>query len=293
VGLPSNARGPTEPLACYFLRLFSDGVFGTPGTPGKSGADGAPGRNAYTRLVHSFPQPTLNNPQIQIRTEFNPAIQPGLHIFIETSGWYRVEGVSFEGTLFVTFLTSVLNPPATIENGSLVLPAGAQGLSAPGAQGLTGQKGLKGDPGKTGDQGPAGLPGLPAPVSGTTNNNGQYHDDSGTDYKNPNTGPAWTEVDFTSSKPKVTLTVAGKYLVSVTADAKAGTGDFSLRLYNVTQAAAVTGALAFTASTAPRSLSMTAIVTTIGVNEVVRLEAYGKNGTVYALTTTITFVQID
>jgi hypothetical protein len=295
VGLPNNTRGATEPLACYFLRLFNDGVVGTVGPAGLAGAAGTAGRNAYTVLVHSFAQPTLNNPQLQIRTEFNPAIQPGMHIFIETSGWYRVDGVTSLGAIFVTLLTPVLNPPVTIEAGRLVLPAGAQGLSTPGAQGATGQKGLTGDPGAKGPTGDPGLPGLPAPVSGVTNINGQYHDDTGTDHKNPNTGPAWTEIDFTSSKPFVTLPAIGKYLLNVTTVAKAGSSgvDFSVRLYDVDQAAAVTGALAFTQSASPRSLSLTAIYTTVGVNEVVRLEAYGKNGTVYAVDTTITYVQID
>ena len=295
IGLPNNARGATEPLACYFLRLFNDGVVGTVGPVGATGGDGTAGRNAYTVLTHSFSQPVLNNPQIQIRTEFNPAIQPGIHIFVETSGWYRVEGISPDGTLFVTLLASVLNPPSTIENGRLVLPAGAQGLSTPGAQGLPGQKGPQGDPGDKGATGNAGLPGLPAPVSGVTNTNGQYHTDVGTDFQNPNTGPAWTEVDFIISKPNVTLPNVGTYLLSVTADARAASDQpsVSLRLYDVTTAAAVAGAGAYSQSSSVRALPMTAIVTTVGVNEVIRLEMYGKKATVYSDTFTLNYVQLD
>jgi hypothetical protein len=168
-------------------------------------------------------------------------------------------------------------------------------LSTPGAKGLPGQKGLTGDKGAKGDTGDDGLPGLPAPVSGTTNNNGQYHDDLGTDYKNPNTGPTWNEVDFVSSKPNVTLTTIGTYLLNVSTAAKAGTSgvDLAVRLYNVTHTVEVTGTEAFTQSTSPRGLTMTAVLTTTNINEVVRLEAYGKNGTVYADVTTITFVQLS
>jgi hypothetical protein len=294
VGLPSNARGATEPLACYFLRLFADGVFGTPGTPGAPGDAGPAGRNAYTFVTHDFTQPALNNPQLIIRTVFNIAIQPGMHIFIPTSGWYHVDAVTPDGSIFVTLLQATIAPEPIIRSGCLVLPSGAQGVATPGAKGQPGAKGAKGDQGNKGLPGNPGLPGLPAPVSGVTNNNGQYHTDVGTDHKNPNTGPAWTPVDFTVSLANVTLTTPGVYLLNVctmlkTADS--GTS-FELRLYDITTALAVAGALEFTKSTSPRCLSMSAILTTTNANEVIRLEAFGKNGTVYADNTTITFVQL-
>jgi hypothetical protein len=294
-GLPNNARGATEPLACYFLRLFADGILGTPGLPGDRGNPGADGRNAYTALTQSFTQPTLQNPQIQVRTSYNPAILPGMQVFIESSGWYRVDANIADGTLFLALLAIVTNPPVTIAAGSLVLPAGAQGLSVPGEKGDPGQKGLKGDDGDKGEQGDQGLPGLSGPTSGTTNNNGQYHDDAGTLYTNPNTGPAWTPVDFTSSMPKVTLTTAGTYLLTVTTAISSHTSGvaFSVRLYDETAAAAVAGTEEFNASNTVRIIPMSAIHVTTVPNQIVRLEAFGKQGKVYPENTTITFVQLS
>jgi hypothetical protein len=294
-GLPNNARGATEPLACYFLRLFADGIFGTPGNPGLPGNPGAAGRNAYTATLQAFSQPVLANPQIQVRTTYNPAIVAGMHVFIETSGWYFVTANIADGTLFLTLLAIVVNPPATIAAGCLVLPAGAQGLSVPGVKGDPGTRGPKGLDGDKGDQGDVGLPGLPGPTSGTTNNNGQYHDDAGTLWQNPNTGPAWTQVQFTSSNPEVTLTVAGTYLLTVTTAIQSHTSGvaFSVRLYDTTAAAAVAGTEVFNASNTVRVMPITAVLVTAGVNHVVRLEAYGKLGKVYPENTTITFVQLS
>lgn len=296
VGLPSNARGATEPLACYFLRLFADGVMGTPGPAGAPGVNGVDGRNAYTILTRSFTQPTLNNPELQLHVVANPAIAAGMLIFVDTSGWYRVEGTAPDGTLFVTFLYPVVQPAAQIENGRLVVPAGAQGLSTPGAQGATGGKGPTGDRGAPGPQGAPGLPGLPAPVTGVTNNNGQYHTDVGTIWTNPSGGsPVWTEVDFTVSKPNFTLSAAGTYLFTATVALKANSSgvDVSVRLYNVDQAIPVDGTTVLNASTTTRILSITAIHTTLAPNEVVRLEAYGKSAKVLPDNTTMTYVQLS
>jgi hypothetical protein len=102
-------------------------------------------------------------------------------------------------------------------------------------------------------------------------------------------------VDFTSSKPNVTLTTPGVYLLTAVSSIKSATSgtNFEIRLFNTTTALPVTGTVQFTASTNPRTVSLTAILTTSAPNEVVRLEAYGKNGTVYAVNTTITFVQLS
>lgn len=47
VGLPNNERGATEPLGCYFLRLFQNGVTGLTGVEGNPGNNGRNGRVAY------------------------------------------------------------------------------------------------------------------------------------------------------------------------------------------------------------------------------------------------------
>jgi hypothetical protein len=293
-GLPNNARGSTEPLACYFLRLFADGVTGTVGPAGPPGTPGTNGRMAYTAVTNPFQQPTLGNPQIAVHTVFNPVILSGMSVFIESSGWYRVDGATPDGTLFLTLLAPVINPPGTILNGKLVLPAGAQGLSTPGAQGAPGQKGLTGDQGAKGEQGDPGLPGLPAAVSGVTNTNGQYHTDSGTLWTNPN-DTNWHPVDFTISKPEITLPLVGTYLLQYTSSLKANSGGVSVfvRLFSVDQAIAVPGSTELNASTTARMIPGTAIFTTSVVNEVIRLEAMGKLAKVDPDVTTLVYVRIN
>lgn len=294
-GLPSNLRGPTEPLACYFLRLFGEGVKGTPGNEGAPGADGKNGVPAFTQLTQQFSQPTLNNPQIQIRVVPNPALVAGMLLFVDHSGWYRLEGVTPTGAIFVTLLNPVLNPLPVIPVGSLVLPSGAQGLSVAGAQGQKGQKGDKGNTGAKGPDGDPGLPGLPSPVSGVTNVNGQYHDDAGTLFTNTNADTNWHEVDFVSSKPKLTLPAIGTYLITANTEIRANTDGVAVfvQLFNVTTNLVVAGTLGFNQSQRYRMIPMSAILTTVGVNEVVRLEASGKSEKIDPLSTTLTYVQLS
>src|SRR5258706_4602955 len=45
VGLPNNPRGVDEGLACYFLRLFNDGIVGLTGPQGAAGTAGTNGTN--------------------------------------------------------------------------------------------------------------------------------------------------------------------------------------------------------------------------------------------------------
>lgn len=47
IGLPSNPRGQTEPLGCYFLRLLENGIVGQEGVTGNPGFNGHNGRVAY------------------------------------------------------------------------------------------------------------------------------------------------------------------------------------------------------------------------------------------------------
>lgn len=47
IGLPSNPRGSTEPLGCYFLRLLENGIVGMEGPNGAPGFNGSNGRVAY------------------------------------------------------------------------------------------------------------------------------------------------------------------------------------------------------------------------------------------------------
>lgn len=89
-GLPNNPRGSGEGLACYFLRLFEEGIIGLTGPAGIQGTPGCNGFNAYTVTLLSFQQPTLAFPGVQVLTAFNPGILEGSYVFIATSGLYLV-----------------------------------------------------------------------------------------------------------------------------------------------------------------------------------------------------------
>ena len=92
VGLPNNARQPDEGLACYFLRLFEEGIIGLTGPQGETGSAGTNGNNAYTVTLQGFTQPDAGNPNIQVLTAYNPAIMEGSYILIEDSGFYHRHG---------------------------------------------------------------------------------------------------------------------------------------------------------------------------------------------------------
>lgn len=285
VGLPNNPRGATEALGCYFLRLFNDGVTGLTGPKGQPGIAGANGHNAFTIVTHGFNQPALNNPQIQIGTEFNPALVAGLSVFIDGSGWYIIDQANPDGTLFLTMIAVLEGALSFIPVNSLVLVAGAPGaniIGDPGPSGLPGSKGPPGDPGPQG---------LPSPTSGVTNNNGQYHDAGGSNFSHA--ANTWAAVNFTSSNAEVTLSAAGIYLFNASvglSPTTPGTPVF-IRLFNVTQAAMVTGSQELTYLAGITTTPISAITNTVGVNEVIRLELFGF-GSAYPLYTTITWVQL-
>jgi hypothetical protein len=196
-GLPNNPRAEGEGLACYFIRLFEDGIIGLTGPQGATGADGANGRNAYTVTLASFVQPSLESPNVQVVTSANPAILDELYVFIATSGWYLVNEADSSGVLFLTLVKAVSGAPVTITAGKLVVPSGFPGASITGPQGVQGTKGDQGDP-----------------ATNFSTTNGLFWTDTGTDY---NAQIAYTGVDFVSSTPSVVLPAAGRYLVTVVA----------------------------------------------------------------------------
>jgi hypothetical protein len=196
VGLPNNPRGANEGLACYFLRLFKDGIIGLTGPTGAAGAAGAPGNPAYSVTLQSFTQPTLNAPQIHIHTSYNPAMLVGLVVFVDASGWYRIDATDGAGTLFVTLLQAIASAPATITAGRLVVPAGYPGASVAGP---------------TGPQGATGATG-PTGVSFTSTNGSIYYPGVGSVFTVPTS--VWTLVDATNYSYAFTAPAAGTYLVS-------------------------------------------------------------------------------
>jgi hypothetical protein len=266
VGLPANPRGIDEGLACYFLRLFMDGIIGLKGDKGNKGDAGKNGNNAYTVTLSSFTQPTPSAPTVAVFTANNPAVNlTGTFLFIDTSGWYVVNSADGAGTLFLTLVQALSSAPATIAAGKLVIESGV-----PGPQGHKGDS-IKGDKGDKGD------PGTPL-----TTNNGVYTATAGTNFPLPN---PFAAVDFVTSSPQFIATDAGKYFVSVTAmilgDAATMTlGDFcSLKLRNDNTAADVVGSQQTisgweTQAGQYRQIVLNAIVETLNPNQTITL--YGE-----------------
>jgi len=159
-GLPNNPRGADEGLACYFLRLFNEGIIGLTGPQGPEGDPGQDGFNAYTVTLQSFTQPTEGNLSMSVLTEPTPAMLVNSYVFIDTSGWYLVTATDPSGLLFLTLVQAVPGASGTIPAGKLVIPTGPPGGSAiQGPPGPTGAQGEPGTPGATGPQGPQGIPG--------------------------------------------------------------------------------------------------------------------------------------
>jgi hypothetical protein len=217
-GLPANPRGADEPLGCYILRLFQDGIIGEPGVQGDPGNAGTNGVDAYTVVVAPFATPSLEHPYVQIVTRLNANIVTGENIFIESSGWYNVVGTDGTGVLFCNLISRLSNFTPIVPVGALVVPAGQTGVGVKGEQG---DKGLTGD---QGIQGPKGQPGNDA-VS-VTQNNGFFFTTTGFDYNllafsDEDFHPVWFSVASpgyppvtpTAADPRFTLPNAGTYLI--------------------------------------------------------------------------------
>jgi hypothetical protein len=194
VGLPNNPRDPGEGLACYFLRLFQDGIVGLTGPQGDPGADGDNGFNAFTVTLASFTQPTLSAPTVQLTTINNPAIIDGMYVFVEDSGWYVVDAVDGTGSVWLTLTRPLTGAPAVVPVGRLVVPSGYPGESITGAQGPVGA------------QGPAGAPG--ASFTATWDQVSFY---GGADWDIPVT---YTQPNFGSGPMQMLLPDAGTYILT-------------------------------------------------------------------------------
>src|SRR5579872_2705102 len=75
VGLPLNPRGSSEPLGCYLLRLFRDGVVGAQGPQGDPGLPGCNGSTPYVQVLTGFSQPAVGS-VIPVLVSRNPSILP-------------------------------------------------------------------------------------------------------------------------------------------------------------------------------------------------------------------------
>lgn len=284
VGLPNNPRGVDEGLACYFLRLFQDGITGLTGPAGPAGTAGTNGKNSYTVTLQSFTQPTLASPNVQVTTTANPAILTGLYVFIATSGWYLVNSAPGDGTLFLSLVKEVSGASGTIVAGKLVVPSGFPGNSIVGPQGI---------------QGPTGPQGSPSPAF--TENNGFYYAPVGTDYKLQVT---YSAVTFVNSSPQVLLSKAGTYTVTVVSDVVglagvAVTDLASLKMRNITNSGDIAGSEHEINNLVLNQRSQIVLnfpVTTDSDNQAIAL--FGKCSTadvisLKALKTTVSFVRMS
>lgn len=228
VGLENNSRMEGEGLACYFLRLFRDGIVGLTGPQGEQGDNGLNGYNAFSVTLLSFTQPSLDNPQLQVKIAYNPAFVANLNLFIESSGWYQVNSADTNGFLQLTMTKAVSGAPASITAGKLVIPSGYPGAS------------IQGPTGPQGTQGPQGLPG-----ASFTEQNGQYNTSVGVDYA---LQAVSTAVAFTTSSPQLLLPVVGTYLITATVALEGETGVLAndvvaLKLFNTSIAGEVAGSV--------------------------------------------------
>jgi hypothetical protein len=284
VGLPNNPRSSGEGLACYFLRLFEDGIIGLTGPRGLSGTDGAPGRNAFTVTLTSFAQPSLGSPIVSFQVFANPVILADTYIVVQDSGWYLVNSIDTAGVGSFTLVKSlgVTAVGDTVDGGKLVFPSGFPGVSVTGPQGIQGIQGI---------QGPAG---------NTFTSESYLFSGSTGDYALTAT---YATVNF-AALAQVTLINPGTYLVSYEADligkpsANALTDFAYLKLVSSEGPSDVAGTehiINGFVDTARRSVSGSAIITVLGA--AIQISLTGKvtvaaHVDVSAVNTTISAVRL-
>jgi len=166
-GLPDNPRNENEGLACYFLRLFADGIIGLTGATGDPGAQGDDGLSGFTYTASVLTIPPAECPVAQVEVEDATVIPEGVYIFIAGAGWFSV--VSKTGNiLMLQLIEAVVASGAVIAAGAIVGLTGPEGPQ--GIRGQTGEKGVKGDKGSVGSSGADGADGAAA----QTNTTGTY-----------------------------------------------------------------------------------------------------------------------
>lgn len=282
VGLPNNPRGEGEGLACYFLRLFHDGIAGLAGPQGEPGTDGANGHNAYTVTLQSFTQPTLASPLLQVRTVLNPSTLDSLYVFIQDSGYYQINSTDGNGVLFLTLSKPLTGVSGTVSAGKLVVPSGYPGVSVPGQPGAIGPQGPKGDPGVSvtgpqGLQGPTGPQGIAGASIVTVN--GYYFAVTGSNFSLPIVS---APINFTASSPQFTAPDVGKYLVTfigaIITNGGTTTADMiGVKFHNDTLAADVPGSYKQVNGFNPGDegqIILNAVVTTTAINQTISV--YGE-----------------
>lgn len=152
VGLPDNPRTAGEGLACYFLRLFREGIVGLTGAKGDKGDAGEDGTNGYTFTTEAFVVPTNACPITQFRVQDPDILPDSAYIFVAGAGWFSIASKT-GSLLMVQLVQAVVQSGATVPAGSFVAVTGPDGPA--------GARGAKGDQGEKGDTGAQGVPGTP------------------------------------------------------------------------------------------------------------------------------------
>lgn len=284
VGLPANPRLEGEGLACYFLRLFNDGIVGLTGPQGIPGEAGTDGYNAFSVTMASFTQPTLALPNIQIAVQPNPTLLADTYVYIQGSGWYLITATDGAGTLWLTLQKALSGVTGSISAGRLIFQSGFPGASVTGPQGPQGA------------QGPAGTPGASYTA---TNGLTFYSGGAETDYVLDVT---MANVNFGVGLMSVLLPAAGTYLLTAQVQvvglaAVIGTDVATFQFRNSSDSTDVLGSEVETSRFAVgeiRTVTMTILATVAGPKDI-RLR--GKATTVNHLqvnadNTTFSFVRL-
>lgn len=280
VGLPGNPRVDGEGLACYFLRLFQDGLVGLLGPKGDTGAHGANGQNAYTVITSAFNTPTPGAPTTQFTVIPSAVISVGQTVFIPGAGWVRITDIFQNETVFATLLENIPSPDAIIFPGTLLLPTGPRGLSITGPAGATGAKGDQGATGAAGSTGAIGPTGATGPAGATaTNTNGTVVGGT-TDYTMT---LAFAKIDFGTIDLDATLATAGTYLMVARitgTNASGGEREWGFKFFNSTLAADCANTESYEViadSAGNQTMCITALVTTTADNQVIQVYAVTGN----------------
>lgn len=222
VGIPANPRLANEGLACYFLRLFNEGIQANIGPKGDTGDPGASGQNAYAITTTAISVPTLASPNIQFTIIPTDILSSGQVIFIAGAGWFTIQNVFQNETVFATLLELIPSPLATVSPGTLVIPTGPKGLTVVGDKGATGPQGLKGDTGLQGVKGNTGPTGPTGP-QGATATSTYYELLGSTGSADYNTTNSYADVVFGTLNPFGIDLTPGTYAVSALLQASAAT----------------------------------------------------------------------
>jgi hypothetical protein len=278
-GLPGNPKGANEGLACYFKRLFEEGLHGLVGPQGDQGAPGAQGHNAYTITTTAFNPPSVGS-SVQFGIIPSPVVSVGQVIFIPGTGWYLITEVFQTSVLFATLIESISSPSALISPGTVVLPVGPRGLSITGATGPQGAKGDTGAQGATGATGSTGATGATGAQGATATNTNDIVVPSGADYQLTN---AFAHVVFGTDELDTTLAVAGTYLFNVQLFCVNNSGApkaWAFKLVNQTTAVDVphSGYSVEIPTTSVTHINFTVLVTTTVDAHVIELQALSAVG---------------